>query len=359
MAYRSRFTLPRGRGGGRAATSDTGLPDTSSDAGPPTLHRRGLGRPVRRAAPTATSDANMANVPGAAAPPLLPSRGRKAKHTGRLTRQSAMVPESNRPNVDGIALAEPFPAAAEATLSDLAPPATAAAVEPTPPDEPTTPSTETRNTLHPNWCVRGVIYLVAFLHTRYHVTFRACGLILSCLNFVFSALPGDLLRTARMLLTLKTVFSRLGARDQFTVYPVCYQCHKVFHPGVASDMICPDCELELFRPATRRLFDALDDGQPTVFESADNEESFGVNREAHMVAPIQLLSVALAEFFARPGMVAAVKAWKTRTTVEGDLKCMQDGEVWKTLRGHDGELFFFGPSANEELRLGVTFSLDW
>jgi hypothetical protein len=26
---------------------------------------------------------------------------------------------------------------------------------------------------------------------------------------------------------------------------------------------------------------------------------------------------------------------------------------------HYGELFFFGPSAAEELRLGVTFSLDW
>ncbi|KAJ7720064.1 hypothetical protein B0H14DRAFT_3521066 [Mycena olivaceomarginata] len=36
-----------------------------------------------------------------------------------------------------------------------------------------------------------------------------------------------------------------------------------------------------------------------------------------------------------------------------------DAEVWKALRGHDGELFFFGSSAEEELRLGVTFSLDW
>ncbi|KAF7368239.1 hypothetical protein MVEN_00144000 [Mycena venus] len=59
-------------------------------------------------------------------------------------------------------------------------------------------------------------------------------------------------------------------------------------------------------------------------------------------------------------MVSAVNAWKTRTgRVEGELRCMQDAEVWKTLRGHDGELFFFGPSAEEELRLGVSFSVDW
>jgi hypothetical protein len=59
-------------------------------------------------------------------------------------------------------------------------------------------------------------------------------------------------------------------------------------------------------------------------------------------------------------MVSAVNAWKTRTgSVEGELKSMQDAEVWRPLRGHDGNLFFFGPSAEEELRLGVTFSLDW
>jgi hypothetical protein len=163
-----------------------------------------------------------------------------------------------------------------------------------------------------------------------------------------------------MPLTLKTLFARLGARDRFTVHPVCYQCHKVFHPGVASNTVCPECELELFRPATQQLFDFLDDGHPTVFESADDEERAAVKREPHMVAPTQLLSGALEEFFARPGMVSAVNAWKTRTgTVEGELRSMQDADVWRTLKGHDGEWFFFGPSAEDELRLGVTFSLDW
>lgn len=216
-----------------------------------------------------------------------------------------------------------------------------------------------QNDLHPAWYVRGIIYLVAFLHTRHHVTFRACALILSCLNYILTALPGNLLGAARMPLTLKTVFGRLGAADRFNIHPVCYQCHRVFAPGVAFNTFCPACDLELFRPATRRLFDALDDDQPTVFESADNEQPVGVTREPHMVAPLQSLSIALTEFFTRPGMVAAVNAWKTRTTVQGELKSMQDGEVWRTLRGHDGDSFFFGPSAKEELRLGVTFSLDW
>lgn len=249
---------------------------------------------------------------------------------------------------------EPAPAALEA-------PGTAVSGHITGEDSSTElPSTHDRDAVYPHWYVRGAVYLVAFLHTRHHVTFRACTLILKCLEHVFTSLPGNLLRgTADMPTTLHTVFARLKARDRFTIHPVCYNCHKVFQPGIASNTFCPDCNLELFRPAPRRLFNALDDGQATVPAPGDGEEVGDARREPHMVAPIQSLSVALAEFFARPGMVASVNAWKTRTTVEGELRSMQDGELWRTLRGHDGELFFFGPSAAEELRLGVTFSLDW
>jgi hypothetical protein len=49
------------------------------------------------------------------------------------------------------------------------------------------------NELHPQWHVRCVMLLVAFLHTRHHVSFKACGLIILCLNFIFSALPGRLI----------------------------------------------------------------------------------------------------------------------------------------------------------------------
>lgn len=161
-----------------------------------------------------------------------------------------------------------------------------------------------------------------------------------------------------MPVTLKTVFARLGATDRFTVHPVCYRCHKIFSPGVRTNTICADCDLELFRPATRQLFEGLDDKQLAELEEGSNI-NVGLGRKPYMVAPIQLLSVALRDFFARPGMVAAVNGWKTRPTVAGELRSMQDGDVWKTLRGPDGSSFFFRPSAQDELRLGVTFSLDW
>jgi hypothetical protein len=78
-----------------------------------------------------------------------------------------------------------------------------------------------------------------------------------------------------------------------------------------------------------------------------------------MVSPIQLLSAGLHDFFKRPGMVEAVNSWKTRPRVEGELNCMQDGKVWKTIKDGKGQPFFFAPEAADEIRLGVSFSLDW
>jgi hypothetical protein len=83
--------------------------------------------------------------------------------------------------------------------------------------------------LHPYWYISGIIYPVASLHTRYHA---ACGVILTCLNFILSKLPGSLLGNIRVPITLKTVFTRLGIEDKFVVYPVWYNCHKVFQPGI-------------------------------------------------------------------------------------------------------------------------------
>ncbi|KAJ7222107.1 hypothetical protein GGX14DRAFT_532195 [Mycena pura] len=60
-------------------------------------------------------------------------------------------------------------------------------------------------------------------------------------------------------------------------------------------------------------------------------------------------------------MVSAVESWRTRTRtpVDGELKCMQDGRVWKEIKDTRGDSFFYGASSEEEIRLGVSFSLDW
>jgi hypothetical protein len=199
------------------------------------------------------------------------------------------------------------------------------------------------------------MYLVAFLHTRHRVSFRAAGLALICLGFIFSCLVGNLAAVFSMPRTLKTVFSRFEMNDNFTVHPICFHCHYVFESDIKHDTFCPDCEEEVFGAPNR----AGDDGWVDAEIDMDSA-TVGVDGwKPQMVSPIQLLSTGLHEFFKRPGMVSAVESWRTRTPVDGELKCMQDGRVWKEIKDAHGESFFFGPGSEEEIRLGVSFSLDW
>ncbi|KAJ7725794.1 hypothetical protein B0H16DRAFT_1429796 [Mycena metata] len=208
-----------------------------------------------------------------------------------------------------------------------------------------------------------VSLLVAFLHTRHHVSFRACAVILMTLNIVFSAMPGNLLGGDTLPRSLTTVFAQLNLTDKFKVHPICYLCHKIFDPTVGSETICADCESRIFRPQTRSLFRRLFESAPAPVVAGDgdddSEDNPSVGGSPHVVAPIQPLSDALRDLFSRPGVVPAVNAWKTREQTPGELKCMQDGEVWRTIKGPDNKSFFFEGNCDEEIRLGVTFSLDW
>lgn len=104
-----------------------------------------------------------------------------------------------------------------------------------------------------------------------------------------------------------------------------------------------------------RLFDS----DPIGGDDPDTPRPADGTSIPHVVAPIQLLSDGLREIFSRPGMVPAVRAWKSQRQVPGELRNMQDGRVWKTMKGHDGQRFFHDGDSDKELRLGVTCSLDW
>jgi hypothetical protein len=212
--------------------------------------------------------------------------------------------------------------------------------------------------IHERAYIRCLIILVAFLHTKHHTSFRACALILMALNFILTTLPGNLLGGDRMPGTLTTVFSRLQLRDRFKVHPICYLCHRIFSGEESSDL-CPDCEEEVYRPRTRQLFKQLFGTE--LIGDGDEDDNLGYHpkRTPHVVQPIQLLSTGLRDFFTRPGMVHAINAWKTRVIVPGELKSIQDGNVWKTIEGPDGNAFFSDDEDDDEIRLGVTLSLDW
>jgi hypothetical protein len=159
-----------------------------------------------------------------------------------------------------------------------------------------------------------------------------------------------------MAQTLTTVLSKLELKDGFTVHPTCFRCHRIFDAKIAVNASCEACD--------ETLFDIID--QEPVDEDAQSLPlSVPIPKPKQRtpkpitVTPIQLPSQALADFFERPGMFRAVNAWKTRMRIPGEMRCMQDGAVWSTIRGVDNELFFYGPGSEDEIRLGVTLSLDW
>jgi hypothetical protein len=206
--------------------------------------------------------------------------------------------------------------------------------------------------------------LVAFLHTRHRVSFRAYSLILIALGLIFSTLPGITLGGDKLPRHLRMVFSRLDLTDRFKSHPVCYICHKIFDPSIDSNTLCPDCECEIFRPRTRSLFRRLFQSvlEPTVAGDSDSETESarsGSGRRPHVVAPIQVLSEGLRHLFSRPGMVSAVTSWKARQRSPDELRSIQNEKVWNTIKGPDNKQFFFEGDSEKEIRLGVTFSLDW
>ncbi|KAJ7938708.1 hypothetical protein B0H13DRAFT_2301338 [Mycena leptocephala] len=203
---------------------------------------------------------------------------------------------------------------------------------------PASDSEDEADRLHARPYIRCILLLVAFLHTKNHVSFRACALILLALNFIFSTIPGNLLEGQAIPRSLTTIFSRLELSDKFTVRLICHLCHRIFDVNDKSN-VCPDL-----------LGNDDDDG---------NTSEFNFQRTPHLVAPIQLLSDGLRESFKRPGMVPEVNSWKKRRTVPGELKSMQDAQVWSTIKGPDKTSFFYGRSAEKEIRIGTTLSLDW
>ncbi|KAF8170877.1 hypothetical protein K438DRAFT_2024209 [Mycena galopus ATCC 62051] len=210
---------------------------------------------------------------------------------------------------------------------------------------------------HQNSFILCITLLVVFLHTKHHVSFRACAIILTALQLLSLAIPGNVLGGETIPRSLTTVFNRLDLKDNFRVHPICYRCHRIFDPDCSSDTVCPNCETEIFRPQTENIFRQVFEG--SAVELDPGQRNTAPKRSPHVVAPIQSLLNSLERLFTRPGMGSAVTTWKSRVKVPGELKTMQDADVWRTIKGPDGESFFFGGKCDEEIRLGVTFSLDW
>lgn len=201
---------------------------------------------------------------------------------------------------------------------------------------------------HSQWFVRITMGLVALLHAKHRVSFRACNLILFSFAKIFSGL-GVLSALDPMPQTLGSVLKRLDLEDRFRLYPICASCHRIFQIGIPISSVCPDCSQPLFKPVSSSLFQRLT-GKPVPPLSPN------------AAAPIQTLSSLLVDFLARPEIESNINGWRTQEHKIGHYADISDGTVWRTLRGPDSKLFF-SPTDNQptisELRIGVTLAFDW
>jgi hypothetical protein len=213
--------------------------------------------------------------------------------------------------------------------------------------------------LHSHWVIRILLVVVAYLHTQYQVSFRACGALLWVLNVIFTALNvtaaspqrhqtvGSLSFTDEIPTTLTTLFRQLGLQDDFTVYSVCYRCNHLYSATGNIQNACIQCNIPLYEKTTREYYaEALGEGT-------------GSRINPQLQAPIQLLSDFLEEFLARKGIEDEMEAWRKYESPQEHLCHLQDGDVWKTIKDSEGHSFFENPCPKEELRLGITVSLDW
>ncbi|KAF8483160.1 hypothetical protein JB92DRAFT_1637824 [Gautieria morchelliformis] len=204
---------------------------------------------------------------------------------------------------------------------------------------------------HPDhWWIRLTLLLVAFLHTSHHVSFCACGLILFTMRSIFVAL-GMIPLEDSMPTTLQTSLKHLSLEDRFSIYVLCSQCNCFNgvwpNPDATAADLCTLCASGLYTGVTNF--------EVSQFFTRKRTTNF----KPKLSTPFQSLSSLLSNFLSRAGMEEAVEQWRSNPRQEGVYKEIMDGRIWNTMRGPDGKLFFAHNLETNELRIGLTLSLDW
>lgn len=206
---------------------------------------------------------------------------------------------------------------------------------------------EAYDTLSDHWFIRVILAALVSFHDSYGLPFRAIAKFLVLLRIVFNGL-GLLCIDDNMPLTLDTTLARLNLnKDRFTTFIVCGKCHRLFTINIPVSSSCPDCSTALFKTVSQNIFQRLYSRSPPPPQPL-------------FVAPLQPLSSLLQDFLNQPGIEDAIDSyWKTRYREEGIRTDIMDGEIWKNVKGPDGRPFFDPHDDSGDLRIGVTFSLDW
>jgi hypothetical protein len=205
---------------------------------------------------------------------------------------------------------------------------------------------DTYRDAHESWFVRLILLVVAVLHTRHHLTFRACSLLLFALSLIFFHLSLTSSEN-RIPGTLDTVLLKLKLEDRFAVNPGCDICQRLFRPTIPRGSRCPDCNNEIFSAPSPSLFRRLTGKTPPP-------------PPPKLSVPLRTLSSLLTDAFAHGPLEDQVQEWLSHTPTPGQYTGFMDGRVAQELKDDNGNRFFDPTSLIEgEIRLGVTWSVDW
>ena len=197
--------------------------------------------------------------------------------------------------------------------------------------------------VHPNRTVYIIYLLVLWMHTQFHLPFRACNTFLIVVRLAFEA--AGVIIDPPMFTTLPTLLSHLEAKPTFQICPVCPKCLEP-HPSTTSvNTLCIKCEHPLFKLA---------------LESTDKIHT--KNRQPFVQYPSKSLGEQIVELLAIPGMEDEMDKWREWARTEGEYHNIFDGDICKTIPGPDGLPFFrhdLKEMPDGELRLGVTVGADW
>jgi hypothetical protein len=184
--------------------------------------------------------------------------------------------------------------------------------------------------------------VVSWLHTQFHLPRSACDALLTIwlifLTFIAPTLEPP-------MVTLKAVNSALGLSDvPIHVLAVCPGCREVFPGSSHTATQCSQCESDIFGEV------------PT----AGRRKS----RIPLIRYPYLSISEQLASILALPGVEDIMDDWRTVERKPGLYQDVFDGRIAKEMKGPDEKHFFSNKKGEEkgpngELRLGLTWGVDW
>ena len=193
--------------------------------------------------------------------------------------------------------------------------------------------------------IRILYLLVTWLHSQFHVPFRAIAAILGVVNYILIS-AGAITPTTWTPATFHTVLHHMGLEPDFDVLPCCPTCLEVYPASLSTPDKCIVCKTDLY---------------------VDTKTRKGKQRKQRIPRlqfPYLSISQQLPMLLSVPGMESMLDSWRKRPRTAGSYSDMFDGQVARDILGIDGSPFFRNLAVDEngpngELRIGVAMGVDW